>query len=690
MSSRVATAKEAARPAPADTSGAPLRAALRSALRKPSFDVSVAWLLIVIVATIFASQIAPYSPYAQDVLNTLAMPSGAHLLGTDDVGRDLLSRLLFGGGPLLLGSLESVLVALAIGVPAGLQAGFRAGKADAMFSFVANVVLAVPGFVVLVAVVVITGNNLAVVMAILGILFSANFFKLARASTQATRSLPYVDAARVAGLPRRRILARHILPNITGPLIVQSFITYGVALLIASALAFLGLGLSPLTPSWGQMIFDATQNLYADPWMMVPVGVVLILTILAVNLIGSAVRDGLPHAQRQRLLTVWRTPRKPAVAALASVGVKSDPGAEIEEGPGTRSARPSLDEMPVLLTGDPLLQVEDLVISFPLDVGWHPIVDSVSFTVSRGATLALVGESGCGKTMTGLALMGLVPPPGQITGGRIVLDGEELTGLPESARQRLRGRKVALISQEPMVALDPCFTVGSQLSEALRIHKRLNRRQANEAVLDLLRQMGIARPDAVARSYPHQISGGMAQRVIIALALTGDPELLIADEPTTALDVTIQAEILDLLRSIQEERHMTVIIATHDLGVVADFATEIAVMYAGQIVEQGPAERVLLQPVHPYTRALVGAFPDLTERGKPLPSVEGNVPLPQDWPSWCRFASRCSHALPACLAGPVALTSVRADQAARCVRASEFVKGEQDGAAVARDQRPAG
>jgi peptide/nickel transport system permease protein len=178
----------------------------------------------------------------------------------------------------------------------------------------------------------------------------------------------------------------------------------------------------------------------------------------------------------------------------------------------------------------------------------------------------------------------------------------------------------------------------------------------------------------------------MAQRVIIALALTGDPELLIADEPTTALDVTIQAEILDLLRSIQEERHMTVIIATHDLGVVADFATEIAVMYAGQIVEQGPAERVLLQPAHPYTRALVGAFPDLTQRGKPLPSVEGNVPLPQDWPSWCRFASRCSYAIPACLAGPVALTSVRADQVARCVRASEFVKEEQDGAAVARDQ----
>jgi peptide/nickel transport system permease protein len=677
MTSPAATAPEAAGPAQADRSESPLRAALGLALRRPSFILSAAWLLIAIIVSVFRTSIAPDSPYAQNVLGTFEMPSGAHLLGTDDVGRDILSRLIYGGGPLLLCSLESVLVALAIGVPMGLQAGFRSGKTDAVSSFIANVILAIPGFVVLVAVVVITGNNLALVMAALGILFSANFYRLVRATTLATRSLPYVDAARVAGLPRRRILTRHILPNITGPLVVQSFVTYGIALLIASALAFLGLGLSPLTPNWGQMIYDATQNLTADPWMMVPVGVVLILTILAVNLIGSAIRDGLPHAQRQRLLTLWRMPKRPVI--------EQAPVARLE----AAAERPG-DAAPPLAPAEPLLRVEDLTISFPLSSGWHPVVDRVSFAVSRGATLALVGESGCGKTMTGLALIGLVPPPGQITGGRIVLDAVEMTRLSEAGRERLRGRKVALISQEPMVALDPCFTVGSQLSEALRVHQGLNRRQADAGARDLLGGMGIAHPDAVARSYPHQISGGMAQRVIIALALTGNPELLIADEPTTALDVTIQAEILDLLRSLQEERHMTVIIATHDFGVVADIASEVAVMYAGQVVEQGPAERVLTQPVHPYTRALIGAFPDPAERGKPLPSVEGSVPLPQDWPSWCRFASRCGHVSAACLAGPVVLAPARADQAARCVRANEFVEGEHDGAAVARSRRSVG
>jgi peptide/nickel transport system permease protein len=677
-----ASAQEAAGPVSAGTIESPLRTALGSALRKPSVILSVAWLLIAVVGSVFRSILAPQSPYAQNVLNTFQMPSGAHLLGTDDLGRDLLSRLIYGGGPLLLCSLESVLVALAIGVPAGLQAGFRSGKTDGLLSFIANVILAVPGFVVLVAVVVVTGNDLALVMATLGILFSANFYRLVRATTLATRSLPYVDAARVAGLPRRRILARHILPNIAGPLIVQSFITYGLALLIASALAFLGLGLSPLTPNWGQMIFDATQNLTADPWMMVPVGVVLIFTILAVNLIGSAIRDALPHAQRQRLLTVWRSPGRPSVEQ-APTGT----GSQGEPVPDTLGR--FRDVAPVA-SGQPLLRVEDLTVSFPVGSGWHPVVDRISFTVSRGATLALVGESGCGKTMTGLALMGLVPPPGQITAGRVIIGDTEMTALSESERQRLRGREVALISQEPMVALDPCFTAGSQLSEALRVHQRLDRRRAEAEAKELLRQMGIADPDAVARSYPHQISGGMAQRVVIALALAGNPELLIADEPTTALDVTIQAEILDLLRSLQEERHMTVIIATHDLGVVADIASEVAVMYAGQVVEQGPAERVLTQPVHPYTRALIGAIPDSTGRGKPLPSVEGSVPLPQDWPSWCRFASRCGYVVPACKAGPVALAAVRADQSARCVRANEFAEGEHDGAAVARSQRSAG
>jgi peptide/nickel transport system permease protein len=276
-----------------------------------------------------------------------------------------------------------------------------------------------------------------------------------------------------------------------------------------------------------------------------------------------------------------------------------------------------------------------------------------------------------------LATLGLVPPPGQVSGGRILIDGIDLAQLPEKQRAELRGSKIALVSQEPMVALDPCFTIGSQLREPLRLHRKLTRSQADQEALNLLRLVGIARPESVAKSFPHQISGGMAQRVAIAIALTGEPELLIADEPTTALDVTIQAEILDLLRSLQDKLGMTVVIVTHDLGVVADFCQTVAVMYAGQVIEVGAVEDVLVRPAHPYTRALLGAVPDVTRPGQALATVKGTVPLPKDWPAWCRFADRCEFAVAACRSRPIPLDALQPDRAARCIRATELLGAQR-------------
>jgi peptide/nickel transport system permease protein len=635
----------------------PLRGALHTALRRPLVVLSVAWLALVIVVSIFAGQLSPYDPTSQDIFHLLRGPSGAHLLGTDDLGRDILSRLMHGGGLLLATSLESVLIGVLIGVPLGMFAGYAGGKMDSVTSFLVNVLLAIPGFVILVAMVVISGNNLVAVMAVLGLLFSANFYRLVRSTTQASRSLPYVDSARVAGLARVRIMFRHVLPNVTGPLVVQVFLTYTVALIVATSLAFLGLGVSPQTPSWGQMVYDATQNLASDPWMMVPIGAVLIFTALAANFIGSAIRDALPHAQRQRLLVNPHAKRRPAPVVPTAAGLSPQPDA------------------PVTIAADdaPLLEVDGLTVSFPGARGEQAVVDRVSFGVPRGTTLGLVGESGCGKTITALAILGLVPPPGQISAGRILLDGQDLAQLSERQRAELRGSKIALVSQEPMVALDPCFTIGSQLREPLRLHRKLTRNQAEKEALDLLRLVGIARPESVAKSYPHQVSGGMAQRVAIAIALTGEPELLIADEPTTALDVTIQAEILDLLRSLQDKLGMTVVIVTHDLGVVADFCQTVVVMYAGQVIEVGTAEEVLVRPAHPYTRALLGAVPDVTQPGQPLTTVKGTVPLPKDWPAWCRFADRCEHAVAQCRSGPIPLEAVQPDRVVRCVRAAELL-----------------
>ena len=660
----------------ASRGASPAADAMRAAFGRPAGLVAGIWLVVVLLAGLLAAQLAPYDPYLQNLAANFQGPSAAHWLGTDDLGRDMLSRLIYGGAPLLLLALLSVVVAVILGVAGGLQAGFRAGPVDSIMSFVANVILAIPGFVILVALTVITGQNQIPVMAVLGILLSASIFRLVRATTQATREMPFVDAARVSGLTRGRVLVRHVLPNIAGPLLVQAFVSYSIALIIAASLAFLGLGQSPLDPTWGQMIYGATQNLAGDPWMMVPVGVALILTILAVNFIGSSLRDGLPHAQRQPLLTA-RPTRRTARRALERDWQGSQ--AVLTPARRRRDAIATGDgALPITDEAVPFIEIRDATIAFPRAGGMVPVVDHLNLRVERGAALALVGESGCGKTMTALSLLGLVPPPGALVAGSIRIGHSTLTRLSDREMEGVRGKRVALIPQEPMAALDPSFTIGSQLGEALRLHRGLSRKAATAETHALLSKMGIAAPEAVAKSYPHEISGGMAQRVLIALSLTGNPEVLVADEPTTALDVTIQAEILDILRGLQREFGMTLIIATHDLGVVADIATDVAVMYAGQIVETGRVEQVMANPVHPYTKALMAAIPDSLERGQRLAALPGTVPLPHEWPAFCRFASRCRFVLPKCLEKPIELYQVSDDRTARCVRADEFMREAAD------------
>ena len=298
---------------------------------------------------------------------------------------------------------------------------------------------------------------------------------------------------------------------------------------------------------------------------------------------------------------------------------------------------------------DALLEVRDLTVSV---AGGPDLVSGVSFVLRPGAVLGLVGESGCGKTMTARAIPGLLPEGVEVTGGSLWFSGRDLAGLPEKELRAIRGRQVALISQEPMVALDPVFSIGYQLVQPVRRLRGVGRAEARRIAADLLSQVGIVDARRIMRSYPHQLSGGMAQRVCIALALTGAPKLLIADEPTTALDVTVQAEILSLLRSLVQARGLSVILVSHDLGVIADLCDEVAVMYAGQVVESGTVADVLGRPTHPYTAALLGANPHVAD-GRPvperLPSIPGTVPAPADWPAGCRFAGRCSLATDACL-----------------------------------------
>ena len=316
-----------------------------------------------------------------------------------------------------------------------------------------------------------------------------------------------------------------------------------------------------------------------------------------------------------------------------------------------------------------LLEVKDLKTYFYTDSGVAKAVDGVTFSLDKGKTLGIVGESGCGKSVTSLSIMRLVDPAtGRNEGGSIVFDGQDLLTLPEKEMRKLRGNRISMIFQEPMTSLNPVFTIGDQISESLKLHKGLDKKAARDRAIELLELVGIPEAGKRVDEYPHQLSGGMRQRVMIAMALSGDPELLIADEPTTALDVTIQAQILQLLKDLQEKLHMSIIIITDDLGVIAEMADEVAVMYAGDIVEKAPTRALFDDPKHPYTIGLMNSIPDINDHVSRLRTLEGLVPSLYDMPSGCRFAPRCQFCCPECEAHRINLTTLPDGRQVRCRR----------------------
>jgi len=313
-----------------------------------------------------------------------------------------------------------------------------------------------------------------------------------------------------------------------------------------------------------------------------------------------------------------------------------------------------------------VLEVRNLQTVFPGPVGTIPVVDDVSLHVERGEVLALVGESGCGKSMTAFSLLRLVPKPGRVARGTVHLDGHDVLALSIPELRAIRGREAAMIFQEPMTSLNPVQTAGVQVVEAIRLHERVSRAAARRRTVELFERVGIPDPDERFDAYPHQLSGGMKQRVMIAMALSSQPKLLIADEPTTALDVTIQAQILELLRELQRETGMAILLITHDLGIVNELADRVAVMYAARLVEEGTREAILGGARHPYTRGLLSSMPALARRGEPLAEIPGTVPAPEDWPPGCRFASRCARAIEICSAEPPDEFGVAEGHVVRC------------------------
>ncbi|WP_405533888.1 dipeptide/oligopeptide/nickel ABC transporter permease/ATP-binding protein [Streptomyces sp. NBC_00075] len=616
----------------------PARHRLPRLLRRPGGIFGLGWLALLVMLSLTASWWIPYGTNDQQLAAALQGPSAQHWLGTDELGRDLLSRIFAAGASTLGASLLTVVVAYAIAVPLALVAAERGGHTETVISRTTEIMMALPGTVIILAFIGVFGVDTVLIMTVLGVLISSGMYRVLLGVARSLREQLYVDAARVNGLGSWRVNLRHVLPGMRTVLAVQAALLFGIGLLIQSGLAFMGFGPKPPAPSWGAMIGTASQHIYDAPWLMVPSGLVLSLTVIAANLVADALTD--PE----------EAPRAAQRAGKRKGGTSAGP------------AEPD---------GSGVLDVRDLTVA--VDDG-PVLVSGVSFRVEPGRVLGLVGESGCGKTMTALAALGLLPAGVAVTGGALYWQGRDLAGLDERHLRPVRGREIAYVSQEPMVALDPMFSVAYQLTGPLRRLRGLSRAEARDGAVSLLKRVGIVDPQAVMRSYPHQLSGGMAQRVAIALALTGGPKLLVADEPTTALDVTVQAEILSLLRSLVSQSGTSVVIVTHDLGVVADLCDDVAVMYAGEIVESGTVTEVLDAPRHPYTKALLGANPHAGEALTPshrLTAIPGQVPTPGNWPQGCRFRDRCPFATDAC-GQSVALESADRGGTVRCVRANEL------------------
>lgn len=569
-------------------------------LKNPTGLAGIGFLAFVMLVAIFAPLIATHDPGTSSLQDVLLGPGeNGHILGTDSAGRDIFSRLVFGARLTLLAAALAAIVAIAIGLPSGLIAGYYSGWFDGLASWSTNILMALPSMIVLLAVRAAVGPSVWVIMVVFGVMLSPGFFRLTRTSVQSVRNELYVDAARVSGLSDARIIGRHIMTVVRAPVIIQAAMVAGMAISISSSLEFLGLG-DPKTATWGAMVADGFKNIYRAPLTLLWPTIAISGTIAAFVLFGNALRDSLEDLEK-----IKAKRKKP------------------EPGPRTATTKWALPPVQAG-TEHHLVKVSNIGIAYPQPGGTRKtVVDGVSFHVDRNEVVGIVGESGSGKSQTAFSILGLLPDNAIITQGSIQFDGKYTVApgddhVHQERLTPLRGKRIAYIPQEPMSNLDPAFTVGSQLARPMMRVLGLNKAQARERALDLLRSVGITHPERTYGAYPHQISGGMAQRVLIAGAISCDPDLIIADEPTTALDVTIQAEVLDVLRELQQRLGMGVILVTHNFGVVADICDRVVVMEQGRLVEEGPVRQILRSPSHPYTKMLLSSMLEGKEPMTPL------------------------------------------------------------------------
>ena len=611
--------------------------------------IAMGLLALIVLVSILAPQVSPYGP--DEIFDKWSAPSGDHLFGTDHVGRDIFARVLYGGRFSLMIGLCSTLIALFFGAIIGsIAAVVRKSFSEAIMR-VMDIVMAVPGIAMAAVSVLVFGRTLSksgntfglvvVIICSIAFVYIPQLSRIVRANVMAAYGEDYVRAVIVSGARAPWILTKHVMRNTAAPVLVFATVLVADAIILEASLTFIGSGLQATTvATWGNVLSEASSNLsvlLGKWWTAFFPGLFIMITVLCLNILSEGITDAMVAAPASAAVAqvdkdtdreadkLLLDPRRAYAEQAESLQARLD---DLESVEGKRT-----DRFEAHLEKTPLLEVNDLCIKFERH-GNVNVVDHVSFKVRPGETMGLVGESGCGKSITALTIMGLIDPKAEIT-GEILYQGENLLEKSAEERRALLGHEMAMIYQDALSSLNPAMLIRDQM-------KQLTRRGGTRSAEELLWLVGLD-PKRTLESYPHELSGGQRQRVLIAMALTRDPKLIIADEPTTALDVTVQKQVIALLNELREKLGFAMIFVSHDLALVAEVAHHITVMYAGQVIEQAPTKELLTHPTHEYTRGLLGAVLSIESGSGRLHQVPGTVPSPRDFPVGDRFAPRSSH-----------------------------------------------
>ena len=601
--------------------------------------ISFVVLAVLCLAAVFAPVISPFDPLASGT--PVQPPSGEHWFGTDAIGRDIFSRIIHGARPsLIIGLCATGIALLAAAVLGSIAATSPKWVSEPLMRLM-DIIMSFPAIALVAVFVAVLRGQLPMIPVLvisISIPYIPQLTRVVRANVLSQFGEDYVAATRVMGARTWWILSKHVARNCIAPILVFATVLVADAIVLEASLSFINAGVSPPKPSWGNILSDGKGLVLSGYWWptFFP-GVFLLITVLCLNVLSEGMTDAMVSPAQGRAAKLGDEEVDDVEEAAADASEQDTEAIPLEERlEALAVAERARDDRLVLADVDtpPLLEFKNLSIAFPEAHGDVDIVDDVSFTVRPGETMGLVGESGCGKSITSMAVMGLLPRTARLK-GEILFERRDLLTMSPKGHNALRGHKMSMIYQDALSSLNPSMLVESQLTQ-------LTKRGGTRSGSDLLELVGLD-PARVLKSYPHELSGGQRQRVLIAMALTRDPKLVIADEPTTALDVTVQKQVIDLLNRLREELGFAMLFVSHDLALVAKLAHRVTVMYAGQVVESAPTAELLTNPRHEYTRGLLGAVLSIESGQGRLHQVRGVVPSPRDFVPGDRFSPRSSN-----------------------------------------------